>query len=537
MKVRDIFGLNNSLKSLKLLAGDDGLEKEIKDIEVCEVPDGVYWANEGDLAITTGYFIYDGKNDLVTWIEILHEKGAVGLGIKTDRFIKKVSPEALEKANQLNFPLFEIPVYLSYSDIMWPVISKIFDEKNFINFAVEKCNDELLNISSKSYSLKDVTSIMTKYIRNQFVLYAYYNNSFECMMHFKAKNSTIQLVPNIIRENKELVDSSGGFFCTNIGNIKIWISPLRTQGEIIGYFSLISHDESHTTVDMKLAKLAFPYLIVAIFLEIPWNDLTYRTKDEFIRTILYKKYINRVKLKHDAAYFNIQYNFPRIVWILEMDAKEEVEKVLEHFYEYINRDDVYDSRYILFENNKLICINKITGQVNEEKWYQGLCKEIQLKSSGSKLKIGISKVAESLDRLPVAYDEANFSLEIGEIVEEGNIHFFNNLMVYYVLYEMCRSPVLIRLYESTIKKLREHDLKNSSELVKTLSSYIENNYNVYKTAEDLFIHRNTLYKRLRKIDNILDLNMKESEKRLVLSMSLKLNNLYNNDLYGGDSYD
>lgn len=537
MKVKEIFGLNNSLKSLKVLAGEGGFDKEIKDIEVFEVPDGVYWANEGDLAITTAYFIYDGKNDLATWIEVLKEKGAVGLGIKTDRFIKKISAEAIEKANKLNFPLFEIPVYLSYSDIMWPVISKIFDEKNFINFTVEKCNEELLNISSKSYCLKDVVALMSKYIKNQFVLFAHYKNTFECLTQFQAKDSTIQLVPNIIRENKEKVDSSLSFFCTNIGHTRIWVTPLRTQGEIIGYFSLISHDDSHSTVDLKIGKLAFPYLIVAMFLEISWNDLTYRSKDDFIRTILCKKYINRVKLKHGAAYYNISYNLPRIIWVLEMNSEEELKDVLDHIYEYINKNDIYDSRYILFENNKLICINRVKGQVYEEKWYESLRKEVLLKNPHCKVKIGISKIAESLDQLSVAYDEANFSLEVGELVEEGNIHFFNNLMVYYVLYEMCRSPVLIRLYESTVKKLREHDLKNSSELVKTLSSYIENNYNVYKTAEDLYIHRNTLYKRLRKIDSILDLNMKESEKRLVLSLSLKLNNLYSNDLDGGDNYD
>lgn len=58
MKVREIFHLNSNFKSLKLLAGQNGLNKEIKDIEVVEIPDGVYWVNKGDLVITTGYFLH-----------------------------------------------------------------------------------------------------------------------------------------------------------------------------------------------------------------------------------------------------------------------------------------------------------------------------------------------------------------------------------------------------------------------------------------------------------------------------------------------
>lgn len=56
-----------------------------------------------------------------------------------------------------------------------------------------------------------------------------------------------------------------------------------------------------------------------------------------------------------------------------------------------------------------------------------------------------------------------------------------------------------------LKKLEEYDSANSTNLIETFLSYYMNGYNATKTAESLFIHRNTLQYRLSKIDELLGL--------------------------------
>ena len=56
MKVRDLFDLNAEVfKEFRLLTGSGGLDNEIKDVVIMEVPDGIYWINPDNFIITTGY--------------------------------------------------------------------------------------------------------------------------------------------------------------------------------------------------------------------------------------------------------------------------------------------------------------------------------------------------------------------------------------------------------------------------------------------------------------------------------------------------
>ncbi|WZL72550.1 PucR family transcriptional regulator ligand-binding domain-containing protein [Clostridiaceae bacterium 35-E11] len=525
MKVREIFHLNSNFKSLKLLAGQGGLDKEIKDIEIVEIPDGVYWVNKGDLVITTGYFLHKERNDLMTWIDILNEKGAVGLGIKIDRYLKKIPVEAIEKANELNFSLFEIPIHLGYSDMTWPIVTKILGEKDYTNYKLEKYNEELLNFSLKNYGIRDVVYLMKKYIKNPFAVFSFYNSKIESIPY----NETQFPISNIIdtiNEYKEKIDASVDFFGIEINNQKIWMNALKAEGEVIGYFSIISYDDRRIKLDFKMAKLSFSYLIMGMLLEKSYHYLRYNSKEDFLKLVIYKEIANKIKLKRNAAYYNIAFDLKRSVWIIKVTSKEVCKSELYKISEIIQNKFDLNEIHIVFEKNCMICIHDQKENICHKNWFEHLLKELEYKFPVYHFKIGVSKTFNSLDQLSTAYNEARFCLESGLKAEEDAIQFFDDLIIYYVLNDISTHPQLIRLYEDTIKKINDHDRHYGTDLVKTIKSYIENSYNVLKTAEDLYIHRNTLYKRLRKIESIIDLNMKESDKNLVLSLGLKLHKLY-----------
>lgn len=480
MKVKDIFNLNNDFKGFKLLAGEGGLNKEVKDVEILEVPDGVYWTKEGDLAITTAYFLYKENSDLTSWIETLNEKGAAGLGIKTDRFLKKISAKAIKKANELNFPLFEIPIHIGYSDMTWPIISKILGESEFTNFRLEKFNDELISLSSNHYSLKDIFNIMKKHIKNPFVVFSS-NKKIECILN----NQKVLPIANIItllNERKNTIDTSVDFICLEYA-YKVFVKALKTEGEVIGYLFIIINKDNHQNLDLKIASLSCPYLIVGIILEKSHDYLRYDSKESFLKAIIDNEVSNRMKLKRDAAYYNIAYDLKRVIWIIEIESKHELEVNFNNIRDLIKSKLDSVEIHIIHDNNSVICINNLNEKMYRKIWFQHLLKELEYKFPGCSFKIGVSKTFDSLDKLSIAYDEARFSLEKGSKIEGENIQLFDDLIIYYILNEVLNNPQIIRIYEDTIKKLKDYDVNNGTELIGTLSCYIENNYNVLKTAE------------------------------------------------------
>ena len=75
----------------------------------------------------------------------------------------------------------------------------------------------------------------------------------------------------------------------------------------------------------------------------------------------------------------------------------------------------------------------------------------------------------------------------------------------------------IRQYcEKRLKKLEEYDSANNTDLIETFLSFYKNGFNVSKTANALFIHRNTLQYRLAKISELLDMELDDYMEYLEL---------------------
>ncbi len=95
------------------------------------------------------------------------------------------------------------------------------------------------------------------------------------------------------------------------------------------------------------------------------------------------------------------------------------------------------------------------------------------------------------------------------------------------------------LYKHDIQDLKEYrdqvlgDLRkdeSGESLLEILKTFTMNQFDVNKTAQDLFIHRNTLRTRLSKIEAILDRPLDDMSTRLDLTAVLKIEQLHGLDL-------
>ena len=107
MTISDFLNLPN-FSDLNLLAGENGLDRELTNVTVVDTPDGTNWLNGGEFVITTAYMLHEEK-DLLEFLQVLHEKQAAGVGIKENRYITTIPEAALKMADELNLPLISVP--------------------------------------------------------------------------------------------------------------------------------------------------------------------------------------------------------------------------------------------------------------------------------------------------------------------------------------------------------------------------------------------------------------------------------------------
>lgn len=128
LKVKDIEKLWNN-GSASLVAGRGGLDRLVDVYDMMEQPDIKPWLRARLLVITTGYAIRNDKEAVLNLIRDLNEANASALAIKT-RFFDEFPREALELADELDFPLFFLNNNSGSAELVFPVMVALVEAKN-----------------------------------------------------------------------------------------------------------------------------------------------------------------------------------------------------------------------------------------------------------------------------------------------------------------------------------------------------------------------------------------------------------------------
>ena len=140
--------------------------------------------------------------------------------------------------------------------------------------------------------------------------------------------------------------------------------------------------------------------------------------------------------------------------------------------------------------------------------------------------IGIGKLTKSVRCLHKSYRQAKNiqKLQLKNKIDKSLI-FYSDMGIYKLLMNIENEDILSEYYEHSIKPLREYDKKNNSDLTHVLRSYLKNNGSVKETADELFIHRNTVNYKINKIEEILNIDLSSLDARVQLMVGFMLEDM------------
>lgn len=138
-------------------------------------------------------------------------------------------------------------------------------------------------------------------------------------------------------------------------------------------------------------------------------------------------------------------------------------------------------------------------------------------------KVGSSAKFSNFSYLHQAYLESIIALQQGN--RRDSTFWFYDFTTYSLQYmiEHCQSEINSRdLCIPGLVLLENYDEKHGTMYVQTLCQYIESKYNVTHTAEKLFVHRTTLVKHLKRIQEISHMDLEDWNTRLHLVLSIQM---------------
>jgi len=118
-----------NFSDFKILAGSSGIKRKITSVSVMDAPDLHKWVKGGEFFLTTGYCMKDDPKEIEEMIIKINNLGASAFGIKLNRFIDVLPEKVIETANELAFPIIQIPLHFAFIDIINPVLITIINEQ------------------------------------------------------------------------------------------------------------------------------------------------------------------------------------------------------------------------------------------------------------------------------------------------------------------------------------------------------------------------------------------------------------------------
>jgi len=127
-----------------------------------------------------------------------------------------------------------------------------------------------------------------------------------------------------------------------------------------------------------------------------------------------------------------------------------------------------------------------------------------------------------LDELHKSYNEARVAMTLTRLMGKKNfVTQFSEMGVFTCLFS-CNLDVLKKFALNTLGRLLDYDQANNTQLLDTLRQLLDNNINLKLTADKLSIHVNTVDYRIKKVEELLNVDFSTIETRVNLYIAIKV---------------
>lgn len=172
---------------------------------------------------------------------------------------------------------------------------------------------------------------------------------------------------------------------------------------------------------------------------------------------------------------------------------------------------------------EIVALIPATGEDAVPRAAQAAFAELDGVLPGHGVSVGHGRPTETPADLPRAAQEALLACNVGEGDPEATVLGFEETGAYRLLLSaMSENPdELRRFYAETIEPLAAYDAQYETDLVGTVTAYLDADGSVAAAAQRLFTHRHTVRYRLERVRELCGLDVTSSDGRERLSLGLK----------------
>lgn len=514
MQVKDILQFGG-LVDAQVVAGKNGLEKFISSISVLEVAEaGIKnWALTDQLYLSSFYAITHDTSKQLEVITALIENQCCGLIIcHFDLYLKHLDRSVLAYCDENNFPLIIADSTKSYIKIMYPIVSKLINTKNTKIEYLNLMQNRLIELIATKKDVNFIYKSMEKEYGGA-LIFLDTNKKLIYPKSSAIQNDIQFLVDNPIFDISCAIEPEHQTVSINEKNFIIY--PIEYRGWNFGF---ILAELSTSFSEENLLKLSYIANLASLISTKGYriSEIEKSRKQEYISDLLTWNFRSNdvAEMMGESVGWDIN-NKSRVIiinindiqvnlamnkdftWYLEEVLYKQIKDIVKHN----NQKNLIGLRsdifIILLEDRKS---DELQDSLRLCEKLLDCCTRIY---KGS-VSIGLSRPMAQPRDIPEAYQDAMDAMRFGRFFfGDQHIAVSDYLGFYSLLRDIKKLKNFDQINHEMFTALQQYDDAENSCLMLTLKTLVVNHMDVQSTADALFVHRNTINYRKRKIVELL----------------------------------
>ena len=179
-----------------------------------------------------------------------------------------------------------------------------------------------------------------------------------------------------------------------------------------------------------------------------------------------------------------------------------------------------DDAVIFFNRAEENCMSRLDKALKEIK------EVIKKRMDGLSVSVGIGTSYKDLKMMKQSLNEAELAIDSAKCQGlDDTITKYKDIGIYGLLFSVKNKNVLENYFLDTLGSISNNDKENN--LLQILEMYLNENCNITITAEKLFLHRNTLKYKIKKIEELLNCDLHNFEDCMKIKIALYINKILN----------
>lgn len=522
-------------RKARLVAGEAGLDREIRRVHVVDIPDATYAWGQNGLVLTAGYGLKDSPERQAAFIPTLIEHGLVGVVLSTGWYFDSTPAVIRAAAEASHFPVIEVPPDAEFIAITEQLYAEIVNHEFALKERADGIHRQLTQLVLEGGDLNRLTQTLADLFERSVLIESVTAEVLASAQRGPVDEARLRAVEmgRTPPERAQRLLKRGLYteLQTKLSPVRFSampelgmtmervVAPIIVGHEIYGYIWVVEGDHPLTELDTLAIEHAATVAALVMFKEQAVRDAQQAMRGDFLAQLLRLEGEPDSTLIERARAIGYQLAQPhQILFVICAAADGLLTQLTTRLDNWLHIQGQW-GLVVARERGIALVIETKTVSVGQ-RLAQRLVADIH--TPAHPLVVGYSTIHLGEKSLRHPYAEAVEAAEIGQRLRlNPPVIYFGDLGMLDWLYRLPGEALSGNPYWAKVQVVAEHDGRANSELLQTLEAYLEFGGALAEAAAAINVHRNTLLYRLGRIEEIANVDLRDVKQRVNLHVALK----------------